>query len=62
MKKTNKLGRSTKAKVFRPDTEEDKKRKVSLTANSEGSGFSGSAYNAKGNADHGKTVSNKKRR
>ncbi|MFA6238916.1 MAG: hypothetical protein WC635_16385 [Bacteriovorax sp.] len=25
-------------------------------------GFSGSGYNSKGNADHGKTISNKKRR
>lgn len=54
--------KSVKSKIFREDTEEDKRKKNSLDEKSHGGGFSGSAYNAKGNVDHGKIKSNKKRR
>lgn len=54
--------KSLKAKVFRDDTEVDKRMKSSLSDKSSDSGFSGSSYNAKGNPDHGKIKSNKKRR
>lgn len=58
----SKLERSTKTKIFKKDREDDKRTKVSLKANAEGSGYSGSGYNAKGSADHGKIISNRKRR
>ncbi|MEA9357856.1 hypothetical protein SHI21_16615 [Bacteriovorax sp. PP10] len=54
--------RSLKAKIFRDETEADKKKKNSLIDKSFDSAYSGSSYNAKGNPDHGKIKSNKKRR
>jgi hypothetical protein len=54
--------KSLKAKISRQDTDIDKKIKISLGERSSGSSFSGSSYNAKGIADHGKMTSNKKRR
>lgn len=58
----NKKTKSLKAKINRLDNEIDKKTQNSLAAKSQGEGFSGSSYNAKGNVDHGKIKSNKKRR
>ena len=58
----NKKIRSLKAKIIRLDSENEKRTKNSLNAKSHGEGFSGSSYNAKGNVDHGKIKSNKKRR
>lgn len=61
-RKVIKLGRSLKAKIFRGDTLSVKKSKDSLHETAKNSGYSGSSYNAKGTADHGKIISNRKRR
>lgn len=54
--------KSLKAKINRENTEFDKKKESSLFEKANASGFSGSSYNAKGNPDHSKIKSNKKRR
>lgn len=54
--------KSFKSKIFTEDSIEDKRKKQSLKEHAQDMGFSGSAYNAKGNAGHDKIKSNKKRR
>lgn len=54
--------KSLKAKMFRDDSAEDKRKKQSLNEHSQDTSFSGSAFNAKGNVSHDKIKSNKKRR
>ncbi len=51
-----------KRKVKRKLSPAMKVREVSLKETQGVSGYSGSSYNAKGSADHGKITSNKKRR
>jgi hypothetical protein len=51
-----------KRKVKRKLSPAMKVREISLKETQGVSGFSGSSYNSKGSADHGKITSNKKRR
>lgn len=53
---------SKKAKVLQENEEDIKKKMQSLISTKGKEGFSGSSYNSKGSVDHGKIVSNKKRR